>query len=543
MSSWVKVTRGRTQKPPAVEKRPRPGWIPRLLDINPYKPYQKSDYSVPDGYAKEFEEVNSFKELFGQQYNYSSGSDEYYERYQYSQKGAEDQYAKDNRREKLYVQFYEQIHKEYAKGRPSDCVVVAISKQQTEYATVIGHQLQDHGLVVEMIYLASESGLTRALQEVKNDGSPFCILVEQSNVALSSCTVIMLHESIKITPKWASRANDEISCIGQNTVHRNMPMADALTLVTNSFGKIFTEREQKERTEISHKAADLADDYLERELYETYTVPLGIRHLLFLLSEGKYVYREELNSISDYLKTRKNELEGFVEKPNPTTEADNTLYQSATSSGALTLSKPPPLLPTPSRTPLLGLAPLSQTKPALLGDRPGGLLPVPGMAGPKGKPPPLLAAAPTKRPGLLGFAPHQPAKRTFLGEKSGLLPTPDGLESAMESRLENPPVPLPLLMATDTSKGMMRLMGSRKENPARPALLFNPWSVNSKTYDGTESVYRPSLLGHGMHLERSSDASESTYRPSLLGHGLHLDRPSVLPLPHQRSAKPKPLMN
>ncbi|XP_069463140.1 nuclear receptor coactivator 5-like isoform X2 [Ambystoma mexicanum] len=536
MSSWVKVTRGQTQKTPAIEK-----------SINPYKPYPKSEFSGQDGYSKEFEEVNSFKDLFGQQYNYSSGSDAYYERYQYSQKGAEDQYSKASRREKLYVQFYEQIHKEYTKERPSDCVVVGINKEQTEYATVIGHQLQDHGLVVEMIYLASESGLTRALQEVKNDGSPFCILVEQSNVALSSCTVIMLHESIKITPKWPSRANDEINGIGREAVHRNMPMADALTLVANSFGKIFTERERKERKEIAHKAADLADDYLERELYETYTVPLGIRHLLFLLSEGKYVYREELNSISDYLKTRKNELEGF-EQPVPSTEVDNTLYPSnamaGSSSATHTLSKPPPLLPTPGATPLLGHAPLSQAKPALLGDRPANL-PVPGIGAPKGKPPPLLAAPPSKRPGLLGFSPHQPAKRPFLVEKSsGLLPTPDGMESAMEGRLENPPAPLPLLMATDTSKGMMRLMGPRKENAPRPSQMnFNPWSLNSNPYDGAESSYRPSLLGHGIHLDRTLDGAESSWRPSLLGHGIHLDRPSALPLPHQRSAKPKPLMN
>lgn len=66
-----------------------------------------------------------------------------------------------------------------------------------EYATAIGHRLQGHGLVVEMIHLTSESDLTRALQEVKEAGSPFCILVEPSNVKLSSCTVIMLHESIK----------------------------------------------------------------------------------------------------------------------------------------------------------------------------------------------------------------------------------------------------------------------------------------------------------------------------------------------------------
>ena len=75
------------------------------------------------------------------------------------------------------------------------CVVYVLFLR--EYATGIGHRLQDHDLVVEMIHLSSESSLMRALQEVKDDGSPFCILVEQSNVKLSSCTVIMLHESIK----------------------------------------------------------------------------------------------------------------------------------------------------------------------------------------------------------------------------------------------------------------------------------------------------------------------------------------------------------
>ncbi|KYO27292.1 nuclear receptor coactivator 5-like [Alligator mississippiensis] len=394
MSSWVKVTRGQVQKP-VVDK-----------SMNPYKPYQKSVYSPPDGYSKDFEDLNSFEELLGQQYDYSAGNEDHYERYQYSQK--DDDYTRDDRREKLYLQFYQQIQKEYDKNRPADCVIVAISKEQTEYSTAIGHRLQDHGLVVEMIYLTSELGLTRALQEVKNDGSPFCILVEQSNVALSSCTAIMLHESIKI--------------------HRNMPMEDALALVAKAFGKIFAEREQQERTEISHKAADLADDYLERELYESYSVPLGIRHLLFLLSEGKYLYREELNSISDYLKTRKDELEGLVEQTNPSTEVDDTLYQAnvrpSTSTATHTLSKPPPLLPTPSRNALLGLSPLPQVKPALLGDRPpGGLLPTPGMSGTKSKPPPLLAGPP-KRPGLLGYSPHQPSKRPLLGEKPGLLPTP-----------------------------------------------------------------------------------------------------------------------
>lgn len=66
-----------------------------------------------------------------------------------------------------------------------------------EYAIVIGHWLQDHGLMVEMIHLTFESGLTWALEEVKGDGSLFCILAKWSNVKLFSCTIIMLHESVK----------------------------------------------------------------------------------------------------------------------------------------------------------------------------------------------------------------------------------------------------------------------------------------------------------------------------------------------------------
>ncbi|KAM5138846.1 uncharacterized protein ACMZJ9_017351 isoform 2-T2 [Mantella aurantiaca] len=456
MSSWVKVTRGQPQKP--VVNKKKPSGIPRLLDINPYKPSQKESFT--EIYPRDVEDQSNFEELFGKKHNYSSGPEEYCERYQYSQNTT--QYNSDDRREKLYMKFYQQIQDEYQKERPSDCAIVAISKEQMEYATAIGHRLQDHGLMVEMIYLTSETGLTRALQEVKNDGSPFCILVEQSNVALSSCTAIILHESIKI--------------------HRNMPMEDALALVVKAFGKSFGEREQQERNEISHKAADLADDYLERELYESYTVPLDIRHLLFLLSDGKYLYAEELKAISDYLKTRITELEGFEEAD--TTEQANPAFDSHANSKTNLLEKPPPLLPTPARNSFGGIS-----KPSLLGDRPSsgigllspqgfanidlqeddtnaiykalpsvssdaltkpppllptpvrtslmsvgkpsllsdrasvGLLPTPGLSAPKGKPPPLLAMA-TKRPPLLGFPPISPAKRPLLGEKPGLLPTP-----------------------------------------------------------------------------------------------------------------------
>nr|XP_003224045.1 PREDICTED: nuclear receptor coactivator 5 isoform X1 [Anolis carolinensis] len=388
--------------------RHRQGKIPRLLDKNPFETITKSSYSPPDGYSEDYEDANSFEELFGQQYP-SGGNEDNYERYHYSQK--DDDYTKDVHREKLYLQFYQQVEKECDKGRPSDCVIVSFSKDQSEYSTVIGHRLQDRGLVVEMIYLTSESGLARALQDVKNDGSPFCVLVEPANVALTSCTAIMLHQYIKI--------------------HRNMPMDDALALITKEFEKINAERGEQERTKISHKAADLVDDYLERELYESYHVPLAIRHLLFLLSEGKHLYAEELNSVSDYLKTRRNKLEGFVAEANSlSTATEKAAYppsvRPSTSSLPQTLSKPPPLLPMLGCNPALSQSSKSSAKPALLGERPlGALLPTPALTGPKGKPPPLLTKS-VKRPIHLTTTPppHLPAKRPLLGSRPGLLPTP-----------------------------------------------------------------------------------------------------------------------
>ncbi|XP_040184660.1 nuclear receptor coactivator 5-like isoform X5 [Rana temporaria] len=363
MSSWVKVTRGQPQKP--VVNKKKPSGIPRLLDINPYKPSQKISFS--ELYPRDVEDQNSFEELFGKKHNYSTGPEEYCERYQFSENST--QYNSDDRREKLYLKFYQQIQDEYHKERPSDCTIVAISKEQMEYATAIGHRLQDHGLVVEMIYLTTETGLTRALQEVKNDGSPFCILVEQSNVALSSCTAIILHDSIKSfeeadTTEQANPAFDSHTNSKTHLLEKPPPLLP--TPARNSFGGMA-------------KPSLLGD-----------RPSAGIG----LLSN-----------------------QGF--KNIELDDAANSIYKTLPSVSSDALAKPPPLLPTPVRTPLMSVG-----KPPLLSERSsGGLLPTPGLSAPQGKPPPLLAM-PTKRPPLLGYPQISPAKRPLLGEKPGLLPTP-----------------------------------------------------------------------------------------------------------------------
>ncbi|XP_019649663.2 nuclear receptor coactivator 5-like isoform X7 [Ailuropoda melanoleuca] len=372
----------------------------------PYKPFLPTSYSPQEGYLKEGEDMLSIKELRRNVADNSERHEENHKRPQSTQLG--DASGRDTRKEGLFQHFYQVVQKERDRERPSDCVIVCINNEQRDYATGIGHRLQDHGLVVEMIHLSSTSSLTRALQEVKDDGSPFCILVEQSNVKLSSCTVIMLHESIKI--------------------HRHMPLEDALELVAKEYRRFFSKREQQECAGIALQAGDLVDDFLARERLTSYSVPSGIQRLLFLLSEGMYLYGNELNLLIDYLKTRKGQLEGF-EALESLASSDHPSFQVRNTP---VVGKPPPLLPTPGKPSFSGLHPPLPAKSPLLGDRPGvALLPPPGSGNPKGLfAPPLLPAAPSKRPPL-GWPQPRHAKRPLLGEKQGLLAPPPVLPSVL----------------------------------------------------------------------------------------------------------------
>ncbi|KTG31760.1 hypothetical protein cypCar_00005946, partial [Cyprinus carpio] len=109
-----------------------------------------------------------------------------------------EEYEATVQRNAIYERFFRQLHGDGAR-QPADCVVLSVNNQNVDYPKSIGQCLQERGLSVEMLYLQVESGLTRALQDVRSDGSPLCILVEQTNVTLSSCTVIIFSESLKIT--------------------------------------------------------------------------------------------------------------------------------------------------------------------------------------------------------------------------------------------------------------------------------------------------------------------------------------------------------
>ncbi|XP_040017511.2 uncharacterized protein LOC120808585 [Gasterosteus aculeatus] len=346
MSSWAKSS--------AASRRP-------TANANPNGSAQQlrlfrraAPYPSREDRTEELKDVLDSYEELEQIQNYSGGVK--YEGYKHPPNAKPDGCTPADRRKALYQKFYRQVQEE---RRPADCVVLSVTNQCLDYPKSLSLCLQERGLSVEMLYLQAESGLTRALQDVRADGSPLCILVEQTNVVLSSCTVIIFSESLKI--------------------HRNMPKDQAMDFVAAEYGRRRAkERPPKDPADSAAQASQLLDDFLEREKMERHAIPSETRQLLLLLAEGVHLYPEELQSLSEYVRSRQD----HTQVSNTEGQRGNMLPPG--------LGKPPPLLPTPPGPPQPQSA--ADAGGSLMDHAlaPAPLLPSPGSY-PKTKPPPLLS--------------------------------------------------------------------------------------------------------------------------------------------------------
>ncbi|XP_061679447.1 nuclear receptor coactivator 5 [Syngnathoides biaculeatus] len=328
------------------------------------------------------------------------------------QSNAKPEAALADRRKTLYQKFYRQVQEDQT---VADCVIISMTNQCLDYPKSLNQCLQESGLSVEMLYLQAESGLTQALQDVRGVGSPLCILVEQKNIALSSCTVIIFSESLKI--------------------HRNMPKDQAMDFVVAEYRRgVSKESMQKDPADIASQASQLLGEFLDREKIERHLVPSEIRQSLQLLSEGVHIYPEELEAISTYIHSRQEHF-----------RVSNSVEQK----GKMVpprLGKPPPLLPTPHGPPQCASEagrPLLDRSPPTL--KP--LLPSPGSF-PKTKPPPLLSLPPSLHnsygsPSLLGCPQihHLPLRDQGPRGSHGMKGAPPSLKSSRPPLLSTPGVP------------------------------------------------------------------------------------------------------
>ncbi|XP_016406095.1 nuclear receptor coactivator 5-like [Sinocyclocheilus rhinocerous] len=312
--SWSKKAGGRRPPPKhsggSVSKPPRP--------------FRRTPYPMREDRKDDHPESDSFESL-DEGIDYSSTADYEHSPHQ-STAVSPEEYEATVQHNAIYERFFQQLHGDGAR-QPADCVVLSVNNQNVDYPKSIGQCLQERGLSVEMLYLQVESGLTRALQDVRSDGSPLCILVEQTNVTLSSCTVIIFSESLKI--------------------HRNMPKEQALEFVLVEFRRLSGSQRVLDPTEAAARAAELTEDYLVRSKLERHTVPSATRHLLFLLAEGLHLYPEELNTLTEYLQNRQDHLQETPprEQANPPSgSGDTPPGHHRGLQGSYPKTKPPPLL-------------------------------------------------------------------------------------------------------------------------------------------------------------------------------------------------------
>ncbi|KAJ4926666.1 hypothetical protein JOQ06_014415 [Pogonophryne albipinna] len=246
----------------------------------------------------------------------------------------------ERRRNELYRQYYEELQRRYDTDRPVDCSVIVVNKAQKYYAETVGRKIRDVGMVVDLIFLNTEVSLTQALEDVGRARTPFAIIITQQHQVHRSCTVNIL--------------------FGTPQEHRNMPMQDAMMLVSHNYDTYKVENREKEREEIARKAAKMADDVLLREP-DREGHPVSVLTSITLLSENRFVTPEELDGLIAYLNDKRGRL--LRSAADPLAAAAPASAHHDVPSSAAGLPPPPHSTHNPPQSSHLGLSAASSAAP------------------------------------------------------------------------------------------------------------------------------------------------------------------------------------
>ena len=95
-----------------------------------------------------------------------------------------------------------------------------------------------------------------------------------------------------------------------------MPKDQAMDFVAAEYNRgLVKERPPKEPADMAARASQLLSDFLDRQKVERHAVPSDTRQLLLLLAEGVHLYPEELATVSQYLRSRQDHMQGGPTAP------------------------------------------------------------------------------------------------------------------------------------------------------------------------------------------------------------------------------------
>ncbi|CAH1986439.1 unnamed protein product [Acanthoscelides obtectus] len=151
----------------------------------------------------------------------------------------------------------------------NDCEIIVVSKALTEYAEFIESKLKHLGLMVDLLFPNEDVPIGKVLANISSRGCLYAILVMPINEEHRSLTLNILH--------------------GTPQEHRNMPVEDAMILISRDF-EAYMKGE--------HLAPETAKSILDRH-------PVPMQMLLNLLAENRQLTSLQYDRLIAYLQERR----------------------------------------------------------------------------------------------------------------------------------------------------------------------------------------------------------------------------------------------
>ncbi|CAG9856674.1 unnamed protein product [Phyllotreta striolata] len=152
----------------------------------------------------------------------------------------------------------------------NDCEIIVVAKQLTEYAEFIEQKLKNHGLLVDLLFPNEDVPIGKVLANISSRGCLYAILVMPVNEENRSLTLNILH--------------------GIPQEHRNMPVEDAIILISRDF-------------EAYMKGEPMQSDPSQMTLLDRHPNP--IQMLLNMLAENRQISSSQYDKLIGYLQERK----------------------------------------------------------------------------------------------------------------------------------------------------------------------------------------------------------------------------------------------
>ncbi|XP_022908046.1 uncharacterized protein [Onthophagus taurus] len=173
----------------------------------------------------------------------------------------------------------------------NDCEIIVVSKTLTEYAEYIEQRLKSLGLIVDLLFPNEDVPLGRVLANICSRGCLYAMLIMPQNEENRSLTLNILH--------------------GIPQEHRNMPIEDAMILITRNFDAYM----RGEKFETDGPAVSLTEKH-----------PEAVQMIFNLLAENRQITCLQYDRIIKYLNERRElqrTFEGVESTNQPEVEANS----------------------------------------------------------------------------------------------------------------------------------------------------------------------------------------------------------------------------